>query len=266
MIKTILYINKKINFLRSVSIFVLLLNIGCSCTKKSLPQIAESHIIYLIDYTIYNERKKELKKKLDSVLAELSKNFQEVVIGSAYNKYNTKISVGIIDEKGGNRLKECFSFKGVDTRKKAREKLKKEIEKLKGCFNNHWNKIKNTDSKKYKKTLYIQSISNTLNDLNKHNLKDFKYHEINILGDMAIVDRFCFLEENSTENKECKCDEKGISNLKSLNKEIKELKEKTNLSIILDWFNIPGEEKCYFERRRILKKYIEISSSHSSKY
>ena len=218
--------------------------------------------IYLIDSTTYNESKKDLKNEFDNIIKDMKSSVNGDVYKARDTFENLSISFGVVDDNGANSIELCTRFSDVqdEGKKKMTRKMMSKIEAIEKCFQNHWEKIRNSDSSQYKKTLYVEAISKTLKYI-KSNRENFKKHEIIILGDLAIVDSDCFLEDKNSKNQGCKCHK--TDKLKRLKNEIVTLQKEVKLSICAysGGINISGEEICRFQREDIWNEYIFTQNS-----
>lgn len=223
-----IYIN-----LQSILIFISLFFV-VACSKQ------ESRTwIYLIDHTIYD--RKDVQSELDKIIQELRKK------KSDYNFFKsirgTNILYMAVDDRGANPIVKCTSFPEVQGWKD--KKIEQAIDSLKECFKKIKNSIASRPKETYKKTLYVEAISRALEEIPR--LKSTS-NKIIVVGDLAIVDEYCFLEAGD-KSKKCSCS--NMSKIEKVNAEIKKLKKTQKLSVELIQTNIPNEESCRETRKDI---------------
>ena len=208
-------------------LLILLIFFG-SCNNKEKKQL-----IYLIDLTVYgNENmKRELKKELNK--------YRDIIDKKNYTAFkkirNLSISYILVDDQGANSSIDCTTIQAVPGREY--KKLKDSVDSIEKCFSSF--KDIGKDPTKYQKTLYLQALSKALDELEKN--KESK-KEVIIIGDLAIVDKYCSLEEKMG----CRCH--SYDKLNIIKDRIKNIKD---LTIKFIPVNIPGEESCLEKRRKI---------------
>ena len=215
----------------------LVLGLAQSCQR------AEKRVwILLIDYTVYDpsDMYNELSKFKDS-LKDQMKDFDQ------FKKIRgTKIFRIAVDDHGANKVEHCAQLPEVQGRKD--KKIENTLRELKSCFKKVENQIKSRHHKDYKKTLYVEAINRAIEELQNNNTKGGR---VTIFGDLAIMDNECSLEK-----KRCSCDSYTKLN-KLKNKILRHKREDKGFSIdVPRQINIPGEESCREERKKVWNFFL----------